>query len=401
MTRRRRARGRTRGSCWSAASRRRSTRRARAGRRAGHRRTRSIFTGQRPAEEIPAYLDAATRARVAAIDRARTRRSRSTSTCDRAGRSSPPICGRTRRCSSDETAFLAEPHARGVCARRFSRRSTIRPRAAAIGARARDAGRDASTATRRSSRRRGTPCGLLVAHARAQAPEASRDGRPSRAATDAATTATRTTPIRDVAEGFDALRFSGPIGRLSAREPGSAAARGARAGRRPARSRRRHGHGPRGDRPGAGRRDRHGRRRVGRDARRGRARAQRGAASTSTFGVGDAHALPLADRSVDAAVCLRVLMHAIDWRQCVAELCRVVALARRRRFSGARRASPRSRAAARRLAQRAGRADRGVSRDGRARRDARVRGARLSRRHRPPPVRAADRAAQGRRVAWR
>jgi SAM-dependent methyltransferase len=42
-----------------------------------------------------------------------------------------------------------------------------------------------------------------------------------------------------------------------------------------------------------------------------------------TFERGDAHALPVADGSVDAAVCLRVLMHAIDWKQCVAELCRV------------------------------------------------------------------------------
>ena len=39
--------------------------------------------------------------------------------------------------------------------------------------------------------------------------------------------------------------------------------------------------------------------------------------------VTDAHALPFGDRSFDAAVSLRVLMHAIDWRQCVAELCRV------------------------------------------------------------------------------
>ena len=41
------------------------------------------------------------------------------------------------------------------------------------------------------------------------------------------------------------------------------------------------------------------------------------------FGRADAHALPIADSAVDAAVSLRVLMHAIDWRQCVAELCRV------------------------------------------------------------------------------
>ena len=42
-----------------------------------------------------------------------------------------------------------------------------------------------------------------------------------------------------------------------------------------------------------------------------------------TFERGDAHAVPAADRSFDAAVCLRVLMHAIDWKTCVAELCRV------------------------------------------------------------------------------
>ncbi|HSL21834.1 MAG TPA: methyltransferase domain-containing protein [Vicinamibacterales bacterium] len=41
------------------------------------------------------------------------------------------------------------------------------------------------------------------------------------------------------------------------------------------------------------------------------------------FTTGDAHALPLADRSVDAAVSLRVLMHTPGWGRCVAELCRV------------------------------------------------------------------------------
>ena len=38
---------------------------------------------------------------------------------------------------------------------------------------------------------------------------------------------------------------------------------------------------------------------------------------------GDAHALAFADRSFDAVVCLRVLMHTPDWRRCVAEFCRV------------------------------------------------------------------------------
>jgi 2-polyprenyl-3-methyl-5-hydroxy-6-metoxy-1,4-benzoquinol methylase len=41
------------------------------------------------------------------------------------------------------------------------------------------------------------------------------------------------------------------------------------------------------------------------------------------FETGDAHALAFPDRSVDAALSLRVLMHTPDWRQCVAELCRV------------------------------------------------------------------------------
>jgi ubiquinone/menaquinone biosynthesis C-methylase UbiE len=41
------------------------------------------------------------------------------------------------------------------------------------------------------------------------------------------------------------------------------------------------------------------------------------------FLVGDAHKLGFADRSVDVAVSLRVLMHTPDWERCVAELCRV------------------------------------------------------------------------------
>ena len=41
------------------------------------------------------------------------------------------------------------------------------------------------------------------------------------------------------------------------------------------------------------------------------------------FERGDAHALPLESGSVDAAVCLRVLMHTPDWRVCLAELCRI------------------------------------------------------------------------------
>ncbi|MEN3338713.1 MAG: hypothetical protein V7647_2389 [Acidobacteriota bacterium] len=42
-----------------------------------------------------------------------------------------------------------------------------------------------------------------------------------------------------------------------------------------------------------------------------------------TFAHGDAHALAFPDGSFDAAVCLRVLMHTPDWRLSLAELCRV------------------------------------------------------------------------------
>jgi SAM-dependent methyltransferase len=46
-----------------------------------------------------------------------------------------------------------------------------------------------------------------------------------------------------------------------------------------------------------------------------------------TFARGDAHTLAFPDRSFDAAVCLRVVMHTPDWRRVIGELCRV---ARRR-----------------------------------------------------------------------
>jgi ubiquinone/menaquinone biosynthesis C-methylase UbiE len=42
-----------------------------------------------------------------------------------------------------------------------------------------------------------------------------------------------------------------------------------------------------------------------------------------TFLVGDAHTLDFRDRTFDVVVSLRLVMHAPDWRACVAELCRV------------------------------------------------------------------------------
>jgi SAM-dependent methyltransferase len=56
------------------------------------------------------------------------------------------------------------------------------------------------------------------------------------------------------------------------------------------------------------------------DVARERARAE---AVTIDFREGDAHDLTFEDRSFDAAVSLRVLMHTPDWRRCLAELCRV------------------------------------------------------------------------------
>lgn len=41
------------------------------------------------------------------------------------------------------------------------------------------------------------------------------------------------------------------------------------------------------------------------------------------FAEGDAHALTYPDRTFDAVVCLRMLMHVPDWRQALSELCRV------------------------------------------------------------------------------
>jgi ubiquinone/menaquinone biosynthesis C-methylase UbiE len=44
---------------------------------------------------------------------------------------------------------------------------------------------------------------------------------------------------------------------------------------------------------------------------------------TVTFARGDAHRLEFPDRAFDAVVCLRVLMHTPDWRASLHELCRV------------------------------------------------------------------------------
>jgi ubiquinone/menaquinone biosynthesis C-methylase UbiE len=127
---------------------------------------------------------------------------------------------------------------------------------------------------------------------------------------------------REVAEGFEALRFGGPIGGylleiqrellLAAIAPapgrtvldvGTGTARAALA------------------LAAAGANV------MGVDASREMLEVARGRAAEMRLAVAfaraDAHALPFADRSMDAAVCLRLLMHAPDWQRCVRELCRV------------------------------------------------------------------------------
>jgi ubiquinone/menaquinone biosynthesis C-methylase UbiE len=53
------------------------------------------------------------------------------------------------------------------------------------------------------------------------------------------------------------------------------------------------------------------------------ARRAKDAGVAVTFTRGDAHRLDFPDRSFDAVVCLRVLMHTPDWRASLRELCRV------------------------------------------------------------------------------
>jgi ubiquinone/menaquinone biosynthesis C-methylase UbiE len=125
-----------------------------------------------------------------------------------------------------------------------------------------------------------------------------------------------------VAEGFDALRFGGDIGRFLLEQQAALIA-GALA---PLRGRRIADVGTGTGRAAIGL-ARLGADVIGFDASTemldvARARAVEAGVSVE-FAVGDAHALPLGDRDVDASVCLRVLMHTIDWERCLAELCRV------------------------------------------------------------------------------
>ncbi len=125
-----------------------------------------------------------------------------------------------------------------------------------------------------------------------------------------------------MADRFDAMRFSGPIGTLLAEEQDRVIASflGPLEGRTVLDV----GTGTGRAAIGLARR---GARVTGLDAssemlRVARARAA-GAGVEAAFEVGDAHQLAYSDRAFHCAVSLRVLMHTPDWRRCLSELCRV------------------------------------------------------------------------------
>jgi len=127
---------------------------------------------------------------------------------------------------------------------------------------------------------------------------------------------------RDVAEGFDTLRFGGPIGQYLL-ECQQSLLRDALS---PVRGRSVLDVGTGTGRAAIGLAQ-SGAAVIGVDASPEMLRVARAKAADASVvvrvGLADAHALPFATGSVDAVVCLRVLMHTIDWRTCVAELCRV------------------------------------------------------------------------------
>jgi ubiquinone/menaquinone biosynthesis C-methylase UbiE len=159
-----------------------------------------------------------------------------------------------------------------------------------------------------------------VSNARAEKPHVPQPGSPSGEYADHYSYAVYADPA--MAEGFDALRFSGPIGQLVADSQERVIA----AFLSPIEGRRVLDVGT-----GTGRAAiALARRRAvvtGVDASEEMLTVARRRAAdlgvTVTFGPGDAHRLPFDDRAFDAVVCLRVLMHTPGWRQTLGELCRV------------------------------------------------------------------------------
>ena len=275
-----------------------------------------IFAGQRPAEEIPAYLDAA--------DVLVSPRSTGTNTPLKIYqylRSGRPIVA-TRLLTHTQVLDDECRDPDGADARRVSRtgswrRSPIRCR------RVRSATARAQLAETKYSyesylARTRQACAHLTGDA---ARAGRRRRRVSAPRTDHYSYSVYADPA--MAESFDALRFSGPIGRLIAEIAGARHRAVPRARRRAHDPRRRHRHGPRGDCPRARGRERHRRRRVGGDARVARRRAADAHVDGHVRFTATRTVWLSTNRSFDAVVCLRVLMHTPDWRQSLGELCRV------------------------------------------------------------------------------
>ena len=389
-----RRRARTRGCCWPAASRIRSTRAARRGARRGHRATsRCSPANGRPRRFRRICWPPTCSSR---RDRAaRTRRSRSTSTC---GPGKPIVATRLlthTQVLSDDTAILTGATPRGVRRRHPRRALTDRERAAAVGTAARGAGRDRSTATRPISSGRAGPAPRWR-HRRRRG--RGREGRRVTRARDHYSYTIYADP--DTARTFDARRFGGPIGELVAEHAGARARRACSARSRTVAIL--------DVGTGTGRAAlllaRGGAHVTGVDAserdagRRAAARRDEGAAIR--FRGRRCARARFPDRSFDVAVSLRVLMHTP----------RVAAMHRRavprRRAPGDRRLSVGAQRRGARVGRRGasrtrlGVADRAVSGLHRPRdRAPRFASARLPDSLGAPPVRPADRVPQGHRLA--
>ncbi len=275
-----------------------------------------VFAGQRPAEEIPLFLDAA--------DVLVSPRSTGTNTPLKIYqylRSGRPIVA-TRLLThtqvlDDDVAILTAPTPEGFAGGILA--------AIAEPARARDIGCRARQLAETKYSVRGVPgahaAGLRAPRARARAADRRRR-RVSGAAPSPDHYSYSVYADPAMAEAFDTMRFGGPIGRLLAESQERVIASFLA--------------------PLTGRTILDVGTGTGRAAL---ALAVRGAAVTGvdasaemlavaerraksagiavTFARGDAHGLEFPPQSFDAVTCLRVLMHTPDWRRSLGELCRV------------------------------------------------------------------------------
>ena len=288
-----------------------------AGRARPGSKTSPIFAGERPAEEMPAYL--------LACDVLVSPRSRGTNTPLKIYqylRSGKPIVA-TRLLThtqvlGDETAILT-----GATAARVRRRH----HRGAAGSRPRGGGRRRGRASwrRRSTATTPTSTGRARRARRCcRRPPASRSPRTSREQVRGRrTTATRVYADPATAQTFDRRRFGGPIGELVASRAGTGAGELRRPHQGSGDPRRRHRH--RAGGADAGRAAAPASPASTRRRRCWRSRERRAAEEhlAVRFLPGDVHRLEFDDRAFDVVVSLRVLMHAADWRQSIAELCRV------------------------------------------------------------------------------